>query len=72
MPGDMAQRIDRVFDEALGSRIVGAVLMVTKGGEAIYRRAGGFAVSGNKYDRIITSNATVPAIPAAGEMQVLS
>jgi branched-chain amino acid transport system substrate-binding protein len=28
--------------------------------------------SGNKYDLVITSNATAPAIPAGGEMQVLS
>ncbi len=43
MPDTMADRIDRVFDAAIGPRIAGAVLLVLERGEIVYQRAGGFA-----------------------------
>lgn len=43
MPDPMADRIDQVFDAALGPRIAGAVLIVAEHGEIVYQRAGGFA-----------------------------
>lgn len=43
MSSSMGERIDRVFDAALGPRIAGAVLMVAERGEIVYQRAGGFA-----------------------------
>jgi len=40
----MAERIDRVIDDAIeGSKIVGAVILVLRDGEVVYRRAAGLA-----------------------------
>lgn len=41
---DMAQRIDRVVDDAIeGNKIVGAVILVLRDGEIVYRRVAGMA-----------------------------
>ena len=40
---DLGQRVDAVVDAALGSRIVGCVVLVHDKGERIYARAAGFA-----------------------------
>jgi CubicO group peptidase (beta-lactamase class C family) len=40
---DLTTRVDAVLDAALGSRIVGCVVLVHIGGERVYARAAGFA-----------------------------
>ncbi|HEV7278354.1 MAG TPA: serine hydrolase domain-containing protein [Devosiaceae bacterium] len=40
---DLKNRVDAVVDDALGTRIVGTVIMAARDGDIIYRRAAGFA-----------------------------
>ncbi len=70
-PDPLAQRIDAVIDRAIADeRVVGAVVMVARGGEVVYRRAAGLADRESarpmREDSIVLfSSVTKPIVSAA-------
>src|SRR5687768_9307669 len=70
-PDAMAPRIDAVIDRAIADeRVVGAVVLVARGGEVVYRRAAGLADRESarpmREDSIVLfSSVTKPIVSAA-------